>query len=126
MSLRSPLATARGLGSAKSGTHHWWAQRVTAVALIPLTIWFVISLIVHVGASYEEARAWIGSPLPAVILICLIVAAFHHAQLGLQVVIEDYLHHEPCKIAALMIVKGGAFFLGLLGVFSVARIAFGG
>jgi succinate dehydrogenase / fumarate reductase membrane anchor subunit len=126
MSLRSPLATARGLGSAKSGTHHWWLQRVTAVALVPLVIWFVISLIVHAGASYEEARAWIGSPLPAVMMICLIIATFHHAQLGLQVVIEDYIHAESCKIASLLIVKGGAFFLGLLGVFSVARIAFGG
>ena len=71
-----------------------------SIALVPLVIWFVISLIVHAGASYEEARAWIGSPLPGVILICLIIAAFHHAQLGLQVVIEDYIHAEPCKIAA--------------------------
>ena len=126
MSLRSPLAAARGLGSAKSGTHHWWLQRMTAVALVPLTIWFVISLIVHSGASYEEVRAWIGSPIPAVLMICLIAAMFHHAQLGLQVVIEDYMHHEPCKIAMLLVVKGAAIFLGLLGIFSIARIAFGG
>jgi len=126
MSLRSPLATARGLGSAKSGTHHWWLQRATAVALVPLTIWFVISLIVHSGASYEEVRAWIGSPVPAVLMICLIGGMFHHAQLGLQVVIEDYIHAETCKMAALIVVKGAAIFLGLLGIFSVLKIAFGG
>jgi succinate dehydrogenase / fumarate reductase membrane anchor subunit len=126
MSLRSPLAAARGLGSAKSGTEHWWAQRVTAVALVPLTIWFVVSLIAHVGAPYEEVRAWIGAPVPAVLMICLVVAMFYHAQLGLQVVIEDYLHREPVKLAALLAVKGAAVFLSLLGVFSIARIAFGG
>jgi succinate dehydrogenase / fumarate reductase, membrane anchor subunit len=126
MSLRSSLGAARGLGSAKSGTDHWWVQRVTAVALVPLTIWFVISLIGHLGAPYEEMRAWVGAPIPAVLLICLIVAAFHHGQLGLQVVIEDYVHNEPAKLALLLVVKGLAFFLALLGVFSVARIAFGG
>ncbi|HKK29789.1 MAG TPA: succinate dehydrogenase, hydrophobic membrane anchor protein [Alphaproteobacteria bacterium] len=126
MSLRSSLAIARGLGSSKSGTEHWWAERLTAVALIPLTIWFVISLIAHLGAPYEEVRAWIGSPVTAVLMISLIVATFHHAQLGLQVVIEDYVHNEPVKIGALLVMKGLAFFLGLLGVFSVARIAFGG
>jgi succinate dehydrogenase / fumarate reductase membrane anchor subunit len=126
MTLRSPLAAARGLGSAKSGTHHWWAQRVTAIALVPLTVWFVIGLIAHAGASYAEARAWIGSPISATLMICLIVAMFHHAQLGLQVVIEDYIHAERCKIASLMLVKGAAFFLGVLGVLSVVRIAFGG
>ena len=126
MTVRSPIATARGLGSAKSGTHHWWMQRVTAMALVPLTIWFVIGLISHVGASYLEVRAWVGSPIPAVLMICLIVATFHHAQLGLQVVIEDYVHSEPVKIAVLLVVKGAAVFFGLLGALSVIRIAFGG
>ncbi|MCA8927440.1 MAG: succinate dehydrogenase, hydrophobic membrane anchor protein [Alphaproteobacteria bacterium] len=126
MSLRSPLGTARGLGSAKSGTHHWIAQRVTAIALIPLTVWFVIGLIAHAGASYEEARAWIGSPVSATLMICLIASMFYHAQLGLQVVIEDYIHAERCKIASLLLVKGAAFFVGVLGVLSVVRIAFGG
>ena len=93
---------------------------------MPLVVWFVISLIAYMGAGYLEVRAWIGSPVPAVLMVCLIIAAFHHAQLGLQVVIEDYIHTEFCKIAALMIVKGAAVFFGLLGVFSVARIAFGG
>lgn len=126
MSLRSALSKARGLGSAKSGTEHWWAQRMSAVALIVLVIWFVISLIAHVGAPYEEVRAWIGSPIPAVLMISLLAAMFYHAQLGLQVVIEDYIHAEGCKLAALMAVKGAAFFLGVLGIFSVLKIAFGG
>lgn len=126
MSLRSALGTARGLGSAKSGTHHWIAQRITAIALIPLTVWFTIGLIAHAGAPYEEMRAWIGSPISATLMICLIIGMFHHAQLGLQVVIEDYIHAERCKIAALLLIKGAAFFLGVLGVLSVVRIAFGG
>lgn len=126
MTLRSPLAKARGLGSAKSGTDHWWAQRMSAVALVVLVVWFVISLIAHVGAPYEEMRAWIGSPLPAVLIISLLIAMFYHAQLGLQVVIEDYVHAEAPKLAALLVVKGLAFVLGLLGVLSVIKIAVGG
>ena len=126
MSLRSPLAAARGLGSAKSGTHHWWLQRVTAVALVPLTIWFVIGLIVHAGAPYEEMRAWIGSPITATLMISLLFAMFYHAQLGLQVVIEDYIHAETCKMAMLLVMKGACFFVGLLGVISVIKIAVGG
>ena len=125
MSLRSPLAAARGLGSAKSGTHHWWLQRVTAVALVPLTIWFVIGLIVHAGAPYEEMRAWIGSPITATLMISLLFAMFYHAQLGLQVVIEDYIHGHGCKIAVLWLVKGAAFFFGAAAVFSVVKLAIG-
>ena len=125
MSLRSPFAAARGLGSAKSGTHHWWLQRVTAIALIPLTVWFVIGLIMHVGAPYEEMRAWIGSPITATLMISLLFAMFYHAQLGLQVVIEDYIHAETCKLAMLLAVKGVCFFVGLLGVISVLKVAVG-
>lgn len=124
--MRNPLATVRGLGSAKDGTHHWWVERLTAVALIPLTVWFVISIIGHVGADWIEARMWIGRPLPAVLLIATIVATFHHAQLGLQVVVEDYVHRHAVKLAALLAIKGAAFLLGLLAVFSVLKIAFGG
>ncbi|MCZ6509344.1 MAG: succinate dehydrogenase, hydrophobic membrane anchor protein, partial [Alphaproteobacteria bacterium] len=91
MSLRSPLGRARGLGSAKSGTQHWWAQRLTAIALVPLTIWFVIAMVAATGSDYTTARAFIGNPVTAVLLVLLIVATFHHAQLGLQVVIEDYV-----------------------------------
>ncbi len=126
MSLRSPLGTARGLGSAKSGTGHWMVQRITAIALVPLGIWFVIGLIAHIGAPYAEMRAWIASPVSAVLMVALLIMMFHHAQLGLQVVIEDYIHAHFPKVAALLVVKGAALFLGLLGVFSVLKIAFGG
>ncbi len=126
MSLRSPLGRARGLGSAKSGTQHWWAQRLTALALVPLTIWFVIAIIAATGSDHANAVAFIGNPVTAVLLILLIVATFHHAQLGLQVVIEDYVHTKPLEIAALLAIKGLAIVLALAAIFAVLSIAFGG
>ena len=99
MSLRSPLDRVRGLGAAKEGVAHWWAQRMTALALIPLTVWFVASIVGLAGADYDTTVDWVGRPLPAVLLLLLIAATFHHAQLGLQVVIEDYVHHEGLKVA---------------------------
>jgi len=126
MSLRSPLARARGLGSAKSGTQHWWAQRLTALALVPLTIWFVIAMIAATGSDHAGAVAFIGNPVTAVLMILLIVATFHHAQLGLQVVIEDYVHSKPAEIALLLIVKAAAIVLALAAIFAVLSIAFGG
>jgi succinate dehydrogenase / fumarate reductase membrane anchor subunit len=126
MSLRSPLGRARGLGSAKSGTQHWWAQRLTAVALVPLTIWFVIAIIGVTGGDHASARAFIGNPVTAVLLILLIVATFHHAQLGLQVVIEDYVHSKSSEIVLLLLVKGAAIVLATAAIFAVLSIAFGG
>ncbi len=126
MSLRSPLGRARGLGSAKAGTDHGWAQRLTAVALVPLIIWFVINMIAHVGADHETALAFIGSPINAVLLTLLIVAVFHHGQLGLTVVIEDYIHTKWLEVALLLAVKGAAIFLGVASVYAVIAIALGG
>ena len=126
MSYRSPLGRARGLGSAREGAGHWWAQRLTAVALVPLCLWFVIGLVGVIGADHEAVLEWISQPLTSSLLVVLIVAAFHHAQLGLQVVIEDYVHHEGLKIASIMAVKFAAILLGLWAVFSVLSIAFGG
>jgi succinate dehydrogenase membrane anchor subunit len=125
MSYRSPLARARGLGSAREGAGHWWAQRITAVALVPLCLWFVIGLIGVIGAEHGEVEDWIGSPVNATLLVVLLVAAFHHAQLGLQVVIEDYVHHEGLKIAGIMLVKFAAILLGLAAVLAVLSISFG-
>lgn len=105
MSLQTPLARVLGLGSAKEGAEHWWWQRLTAVALVPLGLWFVIAVITLVGAGYAEARAWVGAPLNMVLLIAFTAALLHHAQLGLQVVIEDYVHSEACKLAGLLAVK---------------------
>ncbi|MFQ6017953.1 MAG: succinate dehydrogenase, hydrophobic membrane anchor protein [Kiloniellaceae bacterium] len=126
MSLRPPLGRVRDLGSAKDGVTHWWAQRLTALALVPLSVWFVTSVVAMAGADYYAMRDWIGSPVVAGLLILLIVATFHHAYLGLQVVIEDYVHHEAAKFAAIVLVKAGALVLGLTGVLSVLVLLFEG
>ncbi len=126
MSIRTPLGRARGLGSAKTGTDHWWMQRMTALALIPLVIWFVVSMIIVTGADHETALAFIGSPINAVLLTLLIIATFYHGQLGLQVVIEDYIHSKWLEVALILLVKGAAIFLGVASVYAVIAIALGG
>jgi len=124
--LRSPISRVRHLGSAKEGTHHWWAQRLTALALVPLVIWFVVSLVCLSTADYAAVRAWVGSPISMVLLVLTIAMTFHHGQLGLQVVIEDYIHVEWQKITLLILVKGIALLLAVVGIVAIARIAFGG
>ncbi|HET7922013.1 MAG TPA: succinate dehydrogenase, hydrophobic membrane anchor protein [Gammaproteobacteria bacterium] len=124
--LRNPLARARGLGSAKEGTVHWVAQRVSALALIPLTLWFVYSMLIVMHGSYEQAYLWMHAPLVAVLLVILIGTVFYHAYLGLQVVIEDYVHGGWSKHGALLIIKFLCVLLALSGIFAVLRIAFGG
>lgn len=123
--LRTPLARPR-LGSARDGLKHWWAQRLTAIALIPLIVWFAISLVMLSGADYAVARAWIGSPLVMVLLILTIVVGLHHGQLGLQVVIEDYIHGDGWKLALIVAVRFVAVIFGLAAVVSILRIGFGG
>jgi succinate dehydrogenase / fumarate reductase membrane anchor subunit len=125
MSMRSPLGRVRGLGSAREGVGHWWAQRMTSLALIPLALWFVASLVTLTGADHATARDWIGAPVPAALLVLLIVAAFYHGALGFQVIIEDYVHHEGAKLAALIAVNGLSLLLGLAGVLSVLMVLFG-
>ena len=124
--LRTPLARARGLGSAREGVHHWWAQRLTAIALIPLVVWFAISLVMMSGADYGAVRAWIGSPMVMVLLILTIAVGLHHGQLGLQVVIEDYVHGDGFKLALIVAVRFIAIFFGLAAVVAILRIGFGG
>lgn len=124
--LRSPLNRARGLGSAKDGLHHWWVQRLTALALIPLVIWFALSLVMMSGADYGMVRAWIGSPVAMVLLILTIVIGLHHGQLGLQVVIEDYVHNDGVKLALIVAVRFVAVLFGLAAVVAIMRIGFGG
>jgi len=125
MSMRSPLGRVRGLGSAREGVGHWWAQRMTSLALIPLALWFVASLVTLTGADHATAREWIGAPVPAALLVLLIVAAFYHGALGFQVIIEDYIHHEGAKLTALIAVNGLSLLLGLAGVLSVLMVLFG-
>ena len=126
MQFRSPIGRVRGLGSAKDGTQHWWMQRVTALALIPLAIWFVASIVALTGKDHAAFTAWVKNPVSATLLVVLIAATFHHAQLGVQVVIEDYVHGEGTKIASILAVKGLAVLLAGVGIVSVLRIAFGG
>ena len=123
---RTPLARARGLGSARVGVHHWWAQRLTAIALIPLVVWFAISLVMMSGADYGAVRAWIGSPMVMVLLILTIAIGLHHGQLGLQVVIEDYVHGDGSKLALIVAVRFIAVLFGLAAIVAVLRIGFGG
>jgi succinate dehydrogenase / fumarate reductase membrane anchor subunit len=123
--LRTPLARARGLGSARVGVHHWWAQRLTAIALIPLVVWFAISLVMMSGADYGAVRAWIGSPVVMVLLILTIAIGLHHGQLGLQVVIEDYVHGDGSKLALIVAVRFIAVLFGLAAIVAVLRIGFG-
>ncbi|WP_138380991.1 succinate dehydrogenase, hydrophobic membrane anchor protein [Luteithermobacter gelatinilyticus] len=123
MSLRTPLGKVRGLGSAKSGTHHWWMQKVSAVALIPLTVWFVASIVQMTGADYEMAVSWLSSPIPAVLMILFISTALYHLKLGLQVIVEDYVHTEGLKLACQMAITFGCVLVAVAAIFSVLKVA---
>jgi succinate dehydrogenase / fumarate reductase membrane anchor subunit len=120
--MRTQLGQVRGLGAARSGTAQWWAERVTAIALVPLTLWFVLSVFHLEGAPRSAVVAWAGHPFNAALLTALIIAAFHHAQLGLQAVVEDYVHTEAARFAALLAIKGLAFLLGLIALIAVLRM----
>ncbi|GAB4167885.1 MAG: succinate dehydrogenase, hydrophobic membrane anchor protein [Wenzhouxiangellaceae bacterium] len=122
-SLRSPLAEARHLGSAKRGVEHWWAQRLSAVVLIPLLLWLVWSLATLVGADYTTARDWLASPGNAIAAMLLIGFAFHHARLGLQVIIEDYVHHTAIAVALQVVVLVGALVGALTGIVAILKVA---
>jgi succinate dehydrogenase / fumarate reductase, membrane anchor subunit len=123
--MRSPLGRAVGLGSAKEGVEHWWLQRITAVALVPLGLWFVIAIIRLVGADVDNVRDWVGNPLPAILLVLLLIATFYHAALGLQVVIEDYVHAELAKLGLLVVVRLACFALAVAGIFAVVSMVVG-
>ena len=121
--LRSPTARALGLGSAKEGVGHWWVQRVTAIALVPLTIWFVASILAIAGSDHATVIAWLGAPSSLVCMILLLIALFYHLALGLQVVIEDYIH-SGAKIWALLATRFVCFALAVAGIIATLRIAF--
>ena len=120
--LRSPLGRARGLGPAHTGSHHWWAQRLTALALVPLSLWFIFSVIHLLGASHQVVINWLSSTLTLSLMLALIVATFHHLQLGAQVVIEDYVHSERAKMGIVLIVKAFSAFSALTCIVSVLKI----
>ena len=121
--LKTPIKRARGLGSAKSGVHHWMVQRITAVALIPLSLWLIWLVLVVLHADYAQARALVHEPLNAVLLTAFVLAVFWHTQLGLQVVIEDYVHTAWAEVFAQLAVKFFCALGALACVFAIAKIA---
>lgn len=123
--LRTPLKNARGLGSAQSGVRHWWLQRVTAVALVPLSLWFLWLSAGLVHADYAAVRAAIGQPVHAVLLVALVVSLLWHNMLGMQVVIEDYIHTRWQEVALQIVVRFGTFLTAVACIFAIARIAIG-
>jgi len=123
--MRSPLARAIGLGSAKDGAREWWAERVSAVALIPLTLWFAAAIIAQTGSDYDTFIAWMRTPLTSTLMILLLIALFHHTALGLQVMFEDYVH-SGAKFAWLMAVRLGCIAFAIAGIVATLHIAFAG
>lgn len=123
--LRHPIKRARGLGSSQSGVGHWWTQRTTAVALVPLGLWFVVTLLRVVHGDYATAHALVARPWNAVLLIAFVIAMFWHAVLGLQVVIEDYVHTRWKEVFLMVLVKFLAVLGALASVLAVLRIALG-
>ena len=124
-SLRSPLGRARGLGSAKEGVQHFWVQRVTAVALVPLSLWFVFSVAQLPVASYGAIDHWVAAPSVAVMLVLFIPTLFYHSMLGLQVVVEDYVGGEGKKLLTLLLLKFAHAAIAAAGIFAVLKIALG-
>jgi len=123
---RTALGRARGLGSAKEGVAHWWVQRVTALLLIPLVLWFVASLLAHLGADYAGVIAWLHEPLTYGLMVLLLGAMFWHAALGLQVVLEDYVQGEAAKLGSILLAKGACLGLFMAGFVALSKIAFAG
>ena len=125
MSLRSPLRRVTGLGSAKGGASHWYVQRVTAVALVVLGLWFVAALASLGGTSHADVVGWLASPISSALAVLFIFTAAYHALLGLQVVLEDYVADHGKRLAALLVVKFALVGAAVIGVLAVLRIAFG-
>jgi succinate dehydrogenase / fumarate reductase membrane anchor subunit len=124
--LRSPLGRVMGLGSAKEGVNHWWGQRIAGVALVPLILWFVIALIQHTGADRAAVVGWLHQPVTAIVMVLMLLVTFYHMALGVQVVVEDYVHTEWTKITLLVLNKFFCAILAAAGIFAVLRIAFMG
>lgn len=125
MSLRSPLGRVLGLGTAKDGTSHWWGQRVSAVAVLLLGIWFAITLATMDSFSHAAAAALVAAPLNSILLLLLVVAMGYHSYLGVQVVIEDYVHAPGLKVVSLVLSRFVHVFFAAAGVFAILKIGLG-
>lgn len=126
MSLRTPLRRVLGAGSAKGGVHHWWLQRLTAVALVPLTVWFVVSLLTLPGFDHATVSAWMGQSWTALLLILLVVVAAWHSQLGVRVIVEDYVPAPGARTVTLTLLSFLHALLAAAGVLAVLKVALGG
>jgi len=123
VSLRSPLGRVLGFGPAREGVGHWWVQRVTAVALIPLTLWFAVSLLTRQLQSYDAMRGWLGQPWVAVLTILLVLTLAWHSKLGVEVVVEDYVHGKAAKTTLLLLSTFVHAVAAVAGVFAVLVLA---
>ncbi len=126
MRFRTPLAVARGLGSAKDGFNHWWMQRLTAIALVPLVLWFVVSMIGLAGQDRGQVLAWLQSPHHGVVMSIFLITALYHANLGLQAIFEDYVQARWLQLSSRILAGFAAVFFGFTGVFALLGLAFGG
>ncbi len=120
--LRSPIAKVKGLGSPSDASHHFWLERITALALIPLIIWFCISVALLPEVSYAVLVNWLQTPFNTIMMILIIVIAFHHGQLGMQVIIEDYVASLSIRLPAILAIKLISYFLMALGIYSIIKI----
>ncbi len=123
--IKTPLARARHHGSAQSGTHHWWMQRVTAIALVPLTIWMLSCASCFTMKSQLELITWLKSPFIAIVMSLFVITSFYHAALGMQTIIEDYVHKKGTKIFLLLLVQYGLFVMGAVCLYAILKINFG-
>ncbi len=125
-SLVTDLARARGLGASHTGYEHWWHQRLTSIALVPLSLWFIYSVTRLAGADYATVKTWLSQPLSATLAILLVAITFHHAAAGMEVIFEDYIHNKPVKLATIIVVKFSAVLGAMICILSVLKLALGG
>jgi len=123
MRLETPIARVRGLGSARSGAHHWWLERLTSVSTLLLFVWLIVSLLRLPGLDHKNVTTWLASPLAAVPMLLLIASTFWHLKLGLQVVIEDYVHEEGLRLFSIVLLNFFTLAAAALAVFAVLKIA---